>query len=569
MSENAEICAGLFDLMSQGIIVQNEKGEIRTANKAAERILGRSLLSIDIRTIYPDSRSCPVENRPPMQALRTGLPVLGVTLGFTHPDREKTVWVKIDSFPQIDAQTGATREVRSIFTDVTEFVEIGREREKARTESRVALAEAARSRTALLSVIEDQKLTEETLKRTHENLKYLFETINTLSGVRTMEEIRRIIVMAARKLVQSDGTTFVLRKGESCWYAEEDAIAPLWKGQKFPLDDCISGWAIRNNETAIVFDIYTDSRVPSEYYRSTFVKSLTVIPINRAEPIGAIGNYWAKHHIPTAQELNFLITLTESAAIAIEKVQLLENLERRVAERTADLEASNRELESFSYSVSHDLRAPLRAIDGYVRILMEEYSPILGDEGMRISSIISSSAIKMGQLIDDLLAFSRAGKGLAARSPIDMRAMAAGVYHEIVQETMRDRTEFIVSPLPMARGDAILVRQVWANLIGNALKFSSRIEHPRIIIDSREENGEVVYFISDNGAGFDMRYVSKIFGVFQRLHTQSEFEGTGIGLAIVQRIILKHGGRVWAESEPGKGSTFFFTLSREDSNEQE
>jgi PAS domain S-box-containing protein len=245
-----------------------------------------------------------------------------------------------------------------------------------------------------------------------------------------------------------------------------------------------------------------------------------------------------------------------------EKIRSLNaNLEQRVAERTTQLEAANKELEAFSYSVSHDLRAPLRALDGYSRILLEDYGPILDDEGKRVCSTISTNARIMGKLIEDLLAFSRIGRTGMKPSPVDMAALVQSIFSELTSFEDRTRFDFNIGPLPKAQGDPAMIRLVWTNLLSNAVKFSSKKELSVIKVDSEVRSGEVIYSIRDNGAGFDMRYADKLFGAFQRLHSSKEFEGTGVGLAIVQRIVQRHGGRVWAEGEPGKGAVFYFTIN--------
>jgi light-regulated signal transduction histidine kinase (bacteriophytochrome) len=226
------------------------------------------------------------------------------------------------------------------------------------------------------------------------------------------------------------------------------------------------------------------------------------------------------------------------------------------------LEAANQELEAFSYSVSHDLRAPLRAVDGFTRILLEDHAPQLDAEGRRVCGIISDNTRRMGELIDDLLAFSRLSRAEMHPAPIDMATLASSVFQDLTVAQEREHIDFRVGPLPPATGDPALLRQVWANLIANAVKFSAKKERPRIEICAGDEGDDVVYSIRDNGVGFDMRYVDKLFGVFQRLHSAREFEGTGVGLAIVQRIVHRHGGRVWAEGAPGGGAAFYFTLKR-------
>ncbi|HUW68756.1 MAG TPA: transporter substrate-binding domain-containing protein [bacterium] len=243
-----------------------------------------------------------------------------------------------------------------------------------------------------------------------------------------------------------------------------------------------------------------------------------------------------------------------------EYAELNEQLEQRVLERTSQLEASNKELEAFTYSVSHDLRAPLRAIDGYAHLFAETYGEQFDAEAERIYGVIRRNVHSMQQLIDDLLAFSRANRAEMCMGMINMQMIVATVFEELTSPEDRKRILIKIDPLPMTKGDEPLMRQVWANLVSNALKFTSKTEQAAIHVSSRQEGTSIIFSIQDNGAGFDMRYVNKLFGVFQRLHSQSEFEGTGVGLAIVQRLVQRHGGTVWAEGEPGIGATFHFSL---------
>jgi len=262
------------------------------------------------------------------------------------------------------------------------------------------------------------------------------------------------------------------------------------------------------------------------------------------------------------EQVNIAREVAAQLAIATAQTRLLERvrahaaeLETRVQQRTAELQIANTELEGFSYSVSHDLRAPLRAIDGYARMLDEDYASRLDDEARRLIAVVRSNARRMGQLIDDLLAFSRLGRQQAVSAPVDMTRLARQVADEL-----RGERAVQCSPLPPVNGDNALLRQVWINLIGNALKYSAKKPDARVEIGAREEVGDNVYWVRDNGAGFDMRYAGKLFGVFQRLHRADEFEGTGVGLAIVQRVVARHNGRVWAEGTPGEGACFFFSL---------
>jgi signal transduction histidine kinase len=242
--------------------------------------------------------------------------------------------------------------------------------------------------------------------------------------------------------------------------------------------------------------------------------------------------------------------------------KLNDELEQKVIERTAQLESVNKELESFSYSVSHDLRAPIRAINGYSKILVEDYAEKFDTDGTKILRAIIHNSKKMGELIDDLLAFSKLGRKQVAFSDIDMNALVKLVQEELLFEEGENIPEFNVKILPPAKGDKSLIKQVWINLISNAIKYSRYKPTTRIEINAYEKDNLIIYYVKDEGAGFDMQYYDKLFGVFQRLHSQEEFEGTGIGLAIVQKIVQRHNGTVWAESVLNEGTCFYFSLHK-------
>jgi light-regulated signal transduction histidine kinase (bacteriophytochrome) len=243
--------------------------------------------------------------------------------------------------------------------------------------------------------------------------------------------------------------------------------------------------------------------------------------------------------------------------------KLNEVLEQKVIKRTAELEVANQELEAFSYSVSHDLRAPLRMVNGYAIILQEEYEDILDSEGKRLLTIVQDSAKKMGVLIDDLLAFSRLGRNGVFKTTTDMNLVLSKAIEEIAAVTEHKATINIHELMP-ALADQVLISQVWINLLANSIKYSSHNENPEIDISCTQLEGEVVYTITDNGVGFDMQYAHKLFGVFQRLHDAEEFEGTGVGLALAHRIVKKHGGKIWATAEVNKGASFSFSLPQAD-----
>jgi signal transduction histidine kinase len=238
-------------------------------------------------------------------------------------------------------------------------------------------------------------------------------------------------------------------------------------------------------------------------------------------------------------------------------------LEQRVAARTAQLEAANKDLEGFSYSVSHDLRAPIRAISGFASLLAEDHEGELNNEAKRKLGIIAGEADRMGRLIDDLLAFSRLGRKALEPAELDMNELARKAYERLSQADNSKKVELRLGSMPKAEGDRSLFEQVWINLLSNAVKFSSKKDAPLIEIGGLSEEHEHVYFVRDNGAGFDAKYQTRLFGVFQRLHHDHEFPGTGVGLALVHRIVTRHGGRVWADGKLDQGATFHFTLPKE------
>ena len=304
-----------------------------------------------------------------------------------------------------------------------------------------------------------------------------------------------------------------------------------------------------------------------QYWSDIYGKvALTGEPIRFASEAKELKDRWFDVYAcraggPETQRVAILFNDITARKHAEEEVRRLNaSLEQRVAERTAQLDEANRDLESFSYSVSHDLRAPLRAVNGYARMLLQDHGGSLDAEGRRLAEVIRSEGGRMGLLIDALLAFSRLGRQAISSTAVDMTALAREAFAEAAAAAAERSVEFRLADLPPAHGDPTLLRQVFVNLFSNAVKFTRPRERAVIEAGARVEDGETVYWVRDNGAGYDPRYADQLFGVFQRLHRQEEFEGTGVGLAFVQRIVQRHAGRIWAEGKPGEGATFHFTL---------
>lgn len=388
----------------------------------------------------------------------------------------------------------------------------------------------------------------------------LIAAIQELSLARDLPRIMEIVRRVARKLAGSDGATFVLRDGDKCHYADEDAIAPLWKGLRFPMSACISGWVMINKQPAVIEDIFDDPRIPVEAYRPTFVRSLVMVPIRKEAPIAAIGNYWARPHRATEEELRLLQALADSTSVAMENVEVYAELERRVELRTRELEVANRELESFAYSVSHDLQSPLRAMLGYAGMLRDDHGDKLPEEGLDYLRQMKEAGNRMGTLIRDILKLARLPDGQAMKEEVDLSALAREVAGRLVADHPTRNVQVDIQPGVMAHCDPGLMRIVLENLLGNAWKFTVRAKDALIEFGCTDEPDGRRYFVRDNGAGFDERQVNRLFNPFQRLHAQGEFSGSGIGLATVRRVVVKHGGEVRAVGRVNEGATFSFTL---------
>jgi signal transduction histidine kinase len=442
---------------------------------------------------------------------------------------------------------------------------------------------------AALNQLDDQhrraeeavRASEGRLRSYNERLKILHQIDKALVAGQEPEQIAATALPLVRELLgvgRAIVNLFDLAKGEVEWLAAAGRRrVHAGPGVRYSLRFMGDVAALQKGEHQFIDTQKLPPGPEVDALRASGVYTYAVVPmIARGELIGALS--FGGSPVPiSADQMGITQEVATQFAVAITNARLYERvkrqaqeLEARVRERTQELEAAqatlretNAELEAFSYSVSHDLRSPLRAIDGFSRLLLEKYSPALPAEAKEHLQEVRCGAREMGQLIDDLLAFARLGRQAMQMQKVRQDALVRECLQDLQPEQAGRRIDISVQDLAPAQGDAALLKQVWLNLLSNALKYTSKQEQACIEIGSRpseEAVGEVLYFVRDNGVGFDMQYVHHLFGVFQRLHRADEYEGTGVGLAIVQRIIHRHGGRVWAEARPGQGAAFYFTL---------
>lgn len=420
-----------------------------------------------------------------------------------------------------------------------------------------------------------RKLAEKALRRQADRLRNLHETdMSILQALVSPEAIAQTSLHHLRDLLRCERASVGLfdaeKKQVRVLAAEAEGATVVQIGKDLPEEAYGDLEILRRGQMEIVDDLHgaASPRAVSRVLQVEGARSWISVPLRTERGlIGALSLGWTARRTIAPEDVEIAVEVAAQIAVALEQSRLLQEskrhaaeLERRVQERTRELAEANKELEAFTYSVSHDLRAPLRAIEGFSRMLVDGYGGRLDDEGRRLLGVVRSSTARMARLIDDLLDFSRIGRKVPERQEVDMSALARAAVEELVGEKPVPSLKVSVGELPAAFGDRALLRQVLANLIGNALKYSGKKAAPAVEVGSAREGGETVYFVKDNGAGFDMRYAGKLFGVFQRLHHEGEFEGTGVGLALADRIVRRHGGRIWAEGKVGEGAVFRFTL---------
>jgi two-component system CheB/CheR fusion protein len=389
----------------------------------------------------------------------------------------------------------------------------------------------------------------------------LVTAVTALAGARSLEEVTKAVRDCARELTNADGVTFVLRDGEECFYAEEDAIAPLWKGRRFPIESCISGWSMLNRKPAVIRDIYRDARIPQDAYRPTFVKSLLMMPVGQDDPVAAIGAYWARVHEPTPQEQRMLQSVANAAAMAMRNVYLDSQLQaavRRESEARKSAEELNTLKDQFLATLSHELRTPLHVIRNWAWQLKKLAGN--NEHVKKAAEVIDRNATMQARLVEDLLDVSRAaaGKLKIELQLMDLGAMCAAVV-EVVQPSAREKGITLTleqDPSVQIWGDPDRVQQILWNIITNAIKFTPAGGGVTVRATRRLRHACVI--VKDTGAGVDPQFLPHIFERFRQADGSAtrRHGGLGLGLTIVKELMDLHRGSVRAESEGlGRGLT--------------
>jgi len=394
--------------------------------------------------------------------------------------------------------------------------------------------------------------------------KILIDVVERLSMTTTLPMLTAVVAEAARKLSGADGTTFVLRDEDKCFYADETAISPLWKGKRFPLENCISGWSMNHRQVVIIQDIYQDARIPHDAYRPTFVKSLCMVPIRIENPLGVIGTYWANGYIPNEEEVKLLQVLANSAAIALENLQLREKTILRNLQPTLNDQPNDERQEYFEtaiHTIAHDLRNPLSTMLLFAELLhlkLEgQVEPKLQDY---LNSIIKSGR-RANEQIRKMLSIYTVNNRELELEKVNLSLIIHEISEQLKVQTPYRKVQVEIEPDLNAVADPHLIRLALDNLMSNAFKYTAKKEQALIHFGKvKGAKQEGSFYLQDNGDGFDSSQSQKLFRPLVRLHGDDEFTGVGLGLASAARIIELHGGTIRAEAQKSHGATFFFEL---------
>lgn len=388
-------------------------------------------------------------------------------------------------------------------------------------------------------------------------MERLVKVVQELSHVRDINAVTAIVREAARTLTGADGATFVLRDGDQCFYVDENAIAPLWKGRRFPMSACISGWVMLNGSPAVIGDIYRDPRIPVEAYRPTFVKSLVMVPIRRAAPIGAIGNYWAACRQPSPEEVEILQALADTTSVALENAELYGRLQQQVItlqEQEARIRDQHGKLEIFTRALAHDLREPVRTMKSFSRLLDTVDT---AENRTKYTGFIQTASDRMGMLIDSVSAYLQLDEPSRGHSEsCAMQEIFTDVQAGIAQLITESGAVIEGAQLPAVRANPAHMAQLMQNLIANAIRHNDKPVQVQVSAEPLATGWKFV--VRDNGCGVSPEYTQAVFLPFKRLTHRDGC--SGLGLAICHKIVSQYGGRIWCEPTPGGGASFCFTL---------
>ncbi|HET9495950.1 MAG TPA: ATP-binding protein [Chloroflexia bacterium] len=522
--------------VQDGITVQAPDGRIVYANDAAAHFTGyenaeqmlatpaeRTAAAFEI--VGEEGSPIEVRDLPGRRAL-AGQPAGELIVGWRRKGETDLRWSVVSARPVYD-EAGSVRFVVNFFRDITETRRI-QERLHARAIQQAGLADLGQRALAGMD--------------TQGVMQYATEVVTSTLGI----EMAKVLEL------QPDGANLLVRAGVG-FHEGVVGHALVSAGP-----EAHAGYTLARREPVVVDDLRTEKRFPGMpiLHEHGVASGMTVVIMGRDGPFGVLGAHSRQPRRFSPDDIHFLSSVANIISMAVER----NRAEQEIRQLNTSLQVVVQELEAFSYSVSHDLQAPLRAISGYAGAMQEDYGHTLEPEAQHYLERISVNAGQMRDLINDLLAFARLARRAPDVSHVDMTALARSTFEEMLAAAGNPQVEFTLYPLGNTRGDPAMLRQVFANLLSNALKFSRKKPSPEIEVGCEVKGDENVYYVRDNGAGFDKQYAHKLFSVFQRLHPSEEFEGTGLGLAIVQRIVFRHGGRVWAEGRPGDGATFYFTL---------